>query len=257
VEAPLLVLDLDPGARCVLIESHAGSATQNLQVHARIGENAQLDHFRIACAGAGTQLAHHVHVRVADGARYAQRVLATGAAYHLQRTLLQLEGQAAEASVRGVLLAAGTSLEQQVRSHHAAASTRSDVEMLALGSGSARMVGNAYTSIAAGSDGADARQRLAGIPTSGQPKLVLRPHLEIHHDNVQAAHGATWGALPDDALFHARQRGLDERTAKAMIVEGLARAVFSRDVELPAEFDTALARAVSEHLSPAKERSHG
>jgi Fe-S cluster assembly protein SufD len=129
--------------------------------------------------------------------------------------------------------------------------------MLALGSGSARMVGNAYTSIAAGSDGADARQRLAGIPTSGQPKLVLRPHLEIHHDNVQAAHGATWGALPDDALFHARQRGLDERTAKAMIVEGLARAVFSRDVELPAEFDTALARAVSEHLSPAKERSHG
>jgi Fe-S cluster assembly protein SufD len=222
-----------------------------------MAEGARLDHFRIVRARAAAQLAHHIDVRLAERARYAQRLLATGAAYNLQRTLLDLHGRAAEASARGVLLAAGTVLEQQVRSRHAAASTRSDVEMLALASGAARIVGNAYTAIAAGCDGADVRQRLAGIPTAGQPKLVLRPHLEIHHDNVQAAHGATWGALPGDALFHARQRGLDEAAAKAMILEGLARAVLSRGAELPLDFDAALAAAVSEHLRPAKERSHG
>jgi Fe-S cluster assembly protein SufD len=74
---------------------------------------------------------------------------------------------------------------------------------------------NAHTRIAPGAAQADVRQRLVGIPTGGQPKLVLRPHLEIHHDQVQAAHGATWGALPDEALFYARQRGLDERSAAA------------------------------------------
>jgi len=35
-------------------------------------------------------------------------------------------------------------------------------------------------------------------------------YLEILHDQVQATHGATWGALPEDALFYAQQRGIDE-----------------------------------------------
>jgi Fe-S cluster assembly protein SufD len=256
-EAPLLVLELLPGAHCVLVESHVAHATQNLQVHVRVAGRAQLEHLRIARPGAGAQVTHHVHVRVAEGARYAQRLVATGAAYHLQRTLVDLAGRGAQASVRAVQLAAGTLFEQQVSVRHTAAATRSDVEMLALGSGNARMVGDAFTSIAPGCDGADVRQRLAGIPTSGQPKLVLRPHLEIHHDDVQAVHGATWGALPEDALFHARQRGLDETAAKMMIVEGLARSVLSRDADWPAELEDALAAAVRGHLSSLRESRHG
>jgi Fe-S cluster assembly protein SufD len=256
-EAPLLVIELLPGAHCVLVETHTAQATQNVQVHLHVGARAQLDHLRIVRTGAGAQVAHHVHARLAEGSRYEQRLVATGAAYHLQRTLVDLDGRGGEAGVRAVLLADGVVLEQQVRTRHAAAATRSDFEMLALGSGSARMVGNAFTSIAPGCDGADVRQRLAGIPTSGQPKLVLRPHLEIHHDDVQAAHGATWGALPEDALFHARQRGLGEAAAKMLIVEGLARSVFPGGASLPDEFEAALAGAVRDHLSPSKEPRHG
>jgi Fe-S cluster assembly protein SufD len=257
VEAPALVIELLPGARCVLVESHTGAATQNLQVQVSAGPGAQLDHFRIVRAPRPAQVAHHVHVRLAEDSRYSQRLIATGAAYHLQRTMFDLEGRAADASARGVLLAQGTALEQQVRSRHAAPSTSSVVEMLALGGGSARIVANAFTQIAAGCGGADVRQRLTGIPTSGQPKLVLRPHLEIHHDDVQAAHGATWGALPEEALFLARQRGLGEAAAKAMIVEGLARAVLARDGDLPPDFEMALGEAVHEHLAPAREPLHG
>ena len=56
IEAPLLVLDLEPGARCVLFETHdaggAGASTaghvQNLQVHVMVGERASLRHLRVA-----------------------------------------------------------------------------------------------------------------------------------------------------------------------------------------------------------------
>lgn len=257
VEAPLLVIDLLPGADCVLLESHEpAAATQNLQVHVRCGAGARLRHWRVVRPQAGARVAHCVQARVAEGARYDQRLIASGAAYHLQRTLLDLGGRSAAAGARGVLLAADGALEQQVHARHAAPATHSDVEMLALGSGAARIVANAHTRIAAGCDGADARQRLAGIPTAGQPKLVLRPHLEIHHDDVQAAHGATWGALPEDALFLARQRGLDEACATAMIVEGLARAVLSRG-DPAADLEPALAAAVRDHLARAREDTHG
>lgn len=256
VEAPLLVVELLPGAQCVLIETHSGAATQNLQVHVRAGRGARLDHFRILRAPPRAQVAHHVEVHVEEAARYAQRLLATGATYQLQRTVIDLGGRGAEATTRGVLLARGAGVEQQVRTRHLAPATRSDVETLALGGEGARMVANAFTHIAAGSSGADVRQRLAGIPIGGQPKLVLRPHLEIHHDDVQAAHGATWGALPEEALFLARQRGLGEVAAKALIVEGLARAVIDPGGDMPTELEIELASAIRLHLAP-KEQRHG
>ena len=122
------------------------------------------------------------------------------------------------------------------------------------GQASARIVVNTHNRIDPGADEADVRQRLSGIPTGGQPRLVLRPHLEIHHDRVQAAHGATWGAMPEDALFYAAQRGLGEREARALIIEGMARAALARSLDTPElmallDVDGWLARTVARHLS--------
>ena len=151
-----------------------------------------------------------------------------------------------------------------MRVAHAAARTRSDVAMLALARDKAHMVDNAHTRIAPGAAEAEVRQRLTGIPTGGQPRLVLRPHLEILHDQVQAHHGATWGALPEDALFYARQRGLDERSAHALIVEGLAGALlqqgFADDADLaPLGLEHLLHEMVARHLAQpaAAETDHG
>jgi Fe-S cluster assembly protein SufD len=269
VEAPLLVIELLPDARCVLLEAHesedARPVVQNLQVHVRLGERATLQHRRLAMPAAGASVAHHLHAQLAQDARYEQCLLATGSDYHLQRNVFDLQGPRATASSGGVLLATGAALEQQVLARHAAPHTRSVAEVLALASGTARVVANAHTRIAPGCDEAETRQRLWGIPTSGQPRLVLRPHLEIHHDQVQAAHGATWGCLPEEALFHARQRGLDEAAAKALILEGLAQALLARVIDDPGvpedlRLDAALAAAVARHLAHApvqQESIHG
>ncbi|WP_332814765.1 SufD family Fe-S cluster assembly protein [Ramlibacter sp.] len=268
VEAPLLLIELAPGASCVLMESHAaptaGALVQNLQVHVQLARSARLQHLRHVPAGRSDRIAHHLHARLAEDAQYAQALLATGSDYHLQRNKVVLQGARAAARIDGVLLVAGNTLEQQIISRHAAPQTRSGAEVLALASGAARVIGNALTHMAPGCDEAEARQKLAGIPTAGQPRIVLRPHLEIHHDQVQASHGATWGALPEEALFFARQRGLDEGAAKALILEGLARAALARGVDeagLPEalRLDAALTEAVARHLaaSQAKETAHG
>lgn len=273
VEAPLLVIDLLPGVDCVLVEVHDRSPggsnerqattcqraiVQNLQLHLRLGHNASLRHLRIAAPGPGDHVAHHVHARLERGAVYHQALLASGCGYHLQRSAIALPGAQARARTGGVLFANGAALEQQVAVTHGAGHTASAVEALALGSGNARIVVNAHTRIDPGADEAEARQRLSGIPTGGRPKLVLRPHLEIHHDRVQAAHGATWGALPEDALFYAAQRGLGEREARALIIEGMARASLARCLDTPGLMemlgvDGLLGRTVARHLDRTPE----
>ena len=233
-EAPLLVLDVAPGTHCLLLETHertapdAPSTAQNLQIYIHLGAGAHLQHLRVAAPLAHDRVAHHVHATLAPQARYAQALAATGCAYHLQRSHFALQGTGAHARQAALLLAGAQQIDHQARTDLQAAQAASQVESLALAQGNARAVSNAYTRIAPGADGADVRQRLTGIPLAGHPRLVLRPHLEILHDNVQAAHGATWGALPEAALFYAAQRGLDDARARALITEGMARALLER-----------------------------
>lgn len=269
VDAPLLVIDLQPGVRCVLVEVHEREASscqcalvQNLQVHLRLARGANLQHLRLVTPAAEDQLAHQVHVKLGADAHYHQAMLACGSSYHLQRNVFELQGAGAAAQSAAVLLAADNTLEQQVRTHHIAAQTQSSVETLALAEGAAQVVVNAFTHVAAGADDADLRQRLHGVATGGEPKIVLRPHLEIHHDQVQAAHGATWGALDEDALFYASQRGLPAPLARALMIEGMACAVLSRGLEAGEWMDSLginplLARQVQRHLGNVMEASHG
>ena len=269
VEAPLLVVEVQEGVRCVLLETHEREPgqcghrlAQNLHIHLQVRPRATLQHVRVATPSAGDQIAHIVQARVDQGGHYAQALIASDSAYHLQRTVLELRGSHAHARTAGVLLANGSALEQQIHAAHNAAHTHSAVDALVLASGTAHAVVNAHTVIAPGADEAAVRQRLSGIPMEGRPRLVLRPHLEIHHDNVQASHGATWGALPEDALFYARQRGLDESSARALIIEGMATALLERCFDDPGllatlAHDGLLARAIARHLTPSKESSHG
>lgn len=276
VEAPMLVIEVQDGVHCVLVETHHRESractqpvVQNLHVHIRLGAGATLQHLRSVQPGAADRVAHHLQVQLGPDACYEQGLIATGSRYHLQRLVVEVAGDRAEARSAGLLLTAGADLEQQVRTVHTGACTRSHVEALALASGAARAVVNAHTRIAPGAPEAEVRQRLTGVPTGGQPRLVLRPHLEIHHDQVQAAHGATWGALPEDALFYARQRGLDERSARGLIIEGMASALFAQAFDDPQfieslDFACLLRQAVTQHLSddptaPAtqQEAAHG
>lgn len=265
VEAPLLVLELEPGAHCVLVESHAhetaaGSAAagaaenaaecvQNLQMHIRVGAGARLQHWRLVRPVAGDRFAHHLDIRVAAGAFYGQAMLAGGSAYHLQRAQVLLQGEGADARLTSVLLANDSQLDRQVRMVHAAPRTVSTARALALAGGRALVAADLYAHVRPGAEDADINQHVAGIPVAGSPRLVMRPQLEIEHDAVKAAHGSTWGRLPDDAIFFARQRGLEKSVALALILRGMALAELERGLGEALAESTGATQAVNEGLA--------
>lgn len=59
------------------------------------------------------------------------------------------------------------------------------------------------------------------------------PYIEAKTPDAVLEHEATTSKLSDDQLFYARQRGLDEETAVALLVNGFCREVLQ---ELPMEF---------------------
>lgn len=55
---------------------------------------------------------------------------------------------------------------------------------------------------------------------SQEAQINTKPILEIYADDVRCTHGATVGFLDEDALFYLQSRGIDKKSAQAMLVEG-------------------------------------
>ncbi|MFS0738243.1 Fe-S cluster assembly protein SufB [Sphingomonas sp. 1P06PA] len=59
------------------------------------------------------------------------------------------------------------------------------------------------------------------------------PYIEVRNPSAQIEHEATTSKISDDQLFYAMQRGLDQESAVALIVNGFAKEVLQ---QLPMEF---------------------
>lgn len=228
-EPPTLRLQLDAGAHGVLVEAvPPGDDGADWQLELKLGAGAWLQHLRLRPARSGA--VRQVRAHLGADARYDQALLcaATEGSDH---TEVRLEGDGARAHVGSVLLAAAGRFEHAVHTEQSGRDSQAGIETLVLAAGSARVDADARSVQAPQARGARVRQRLAGIPVAGQPRVRLRPHLEILHDDVQAAHGATWGALPQEAVFFACQRGLDAAQARRLVLAGMAQAVLERTVD--------------------------
>jgi Fe-S cluster assembly protein SufD len=82
--------------------------------------------------------------------------------------------------------------------------------------------------VAEGADHTDARMGHHALILSDRAEVDAKPELEIYADDVSCAHGNTVGALDEDALFYARQRGIPEDEAKALLTEAFIGEVIDR-----------------------------
>jgi Fe-S cluster assembly protein SufD len=71
--------------------------------------------------------------------------------------------------------------------------------------------------IDAGADGSNAALSNKNLLLSDKAQITTQPALEIHADEVKAAHGATVGQLDANALFYLRSRGVPESEATALL----------------------------------------
>jgi Fe-S cluster assembly protein SufD len=74
----------------------------------------------------------------------------------------------------------------------------------------------------------DARQSNKNLLLSKDALVNTNPQLEINADDVKCAHGATIGQLDADALFYLRARGIDEETARTLLIHGFLADVNSQ-----------------------------
>jgi Fe-S cluster assembly protein SufD len=80
----------------------------------------------------------------------------------------------------------------------------------------------------------DAKQTNRNLLLSDQAQIDTKPQLEIYADDVKCTHGATIGQIEENALFYLRSRGIDEVSARRLLLMAFASECLDRMQEGPA-----------------------
>jgi Fe-S cluster assembly protein SufD len=68
----------------------------------------------------------------------------------------------------------------------------------------------------------DAKQTNRNLLLSDDAQMDTKPQLEIYADDVKCTHGATIGQIDQEALFYLRSRGIDETSARKLLLLAFA-----------------------------------
>ena len=66
----------------------------------------------------------------------------------------------------------------------------------------------------------DGYQLSKAVLLNEQAEFNAKPELEIYADDVKCSHGSASGSLDEDSIFYLMSRGLDQKTAKELLING-------------------------------------
>jgi Fe-S cluster assembly protein SufD len=220
------------GVRLTVLESYehtAGGYLAFAQVEFVVARGASLERIVLCDDDAEGVSVSEATVVLAPGGRYAQTLVTSGARRQRLETRLLHPGGHAAVRLDGVYLLDGkrhadltTVVEHTGVDGVTAQLTKGVVRDQARGVFQGRII------VAEGADRTDARMGHHALILSDRAEVDAKPELEIYADDVACAHGNTVGALDDEALFYARQRGIAETEARALLTEAFVGEVVER-----------------------------
>lgn len=227
-----LWVSVGEGASLTLVESYEGVGTgylANATINIRLAKGARVERIVLADDSADGVSVVDASVELAPEAAYGQTVLTHGARRQRIETRVAHPGAGAQLRLDGAYLLGGqrnadltTVVDHQGVDGTTSQLTKGVVRDQSRGVFQGRIV------VAEGADRTDARMGHHALILSDKAEIDARPELLIFADDVQCAHGNTIGALDEDALFYAEQRGMPADVARALLTQAFVGEVIER-----------------------------
>lgn len=223
---------VEPDTTLILLESHEGRAGgyfSDVTLDIAVGEGARVERIVLVDDQAEAIDVVTAEVDLAPGATFNQTILTTGARRQRIETRVNHPGAHANVRLDGVYI-----LENQRHADQTTVVTHGGVDgttsQLTKGvvDDQARGVFQGRIVVQPGADQTDARMGHHALILSDRAEVDAKPELLIFADDVACAHGNTIGALDDEQIFYARQRGIPEAEAKAMLTQAFLGEVVER-----------------------------
>jgi Fe-S cluster assembly protein SufD len=248
---------LEEGAEAEVWEDYGSDddeldALLNAVVELRVGNAA---HLRYVCKqeiSKGSWVFASQRAEVGRDGSLDWTALGFGSARGKVRMETKLAGQGAEARVTGAYVGGGRQhLDYDTTQEHAAPNTTSDLAFRGVLADRSTAVWRGMIRVDPDAQRTDAFQESRNLLLSTKAHADAIPGLEIEANDVRCTHAAAVAQIDRDQLFYLRSRGLDEETAKQLIVEAFLEALVERLAEgkVREEVSGALERRLGEILA--------
>ena len=206
-----------------------GVSFSNTATELVAGDSAVVSHYMIVREADAAYNVSTLRIQQAASSNVATHSLLMSAALVRNNVHPVLAGEGAECLINGLFMANGSQhMDNYMLVEHAAAHCNSRQFYNGILNGQAHGVFHGRIIVHKDAQKTDAKQTNRNLLLSDSAQIDTKPQLEIYADDVKCTHGATIGQVDETALFYLRSRGLDEASAKHLLLLAFANECLDR-----------------------------
>ncbi|QKC99759.1 Fe-S cluster assembly protein SufD [Mesorhizobium sp. NZP2298] len=216
------------GAKAVIVERQAGDGAALVSSVSQLvlGEGAEVTWLIVQeQPETATHLAQF-KAHIGKNAKLTLFVMNAGGKLVRQEVMVRTTGEGADFKLRGInLLAGDTHSDVTMVLDHAVPHTTSTEIIRNVVTGKARGVFQGRINVHQYAQKTNAKMACNTLLLSDDGEFSTKPELEIFADDVVCGHGATVTEIDHDHLFYLMARGVDEKSARGLLVKAFVAEV--------------------------------
>lgn len=192
-------------------------------------DGSRVDHYRLLIENHASYNVGKTRVIQGRDTTFSSMTFEAGSALGRSDFSVLLDGPGGECHLNGLYITTGTQhIDNYLNIDHAKPHATSRLYYKGILDDASRAAFGGMVFVREGAIKTDAHQEDKNLLLSDEAEVDSKPSLEIYADDVICGHGATAGAVTDEALFYMQSRGLDEGTASVLLVKGFASEILER-----------------------------
>ena len=236
---PRSLIVAEPGSQAAIVEDYvslgSGAALSNSVTELAAADDAIVSHYLVERENFDSFNISTLRIEQTRNTDISSHSILLGGGLVRNNVHPVLNGPGAECLINGLFLGAGRQhLDNYMLVEHASPHGSSRQFYNGILDQQARGVFHGRIVVHKDAQKTDAKQTNRNLLLSDDARMDTKPQLEIRADDVKCTHGATIGRIEDEPLFYLRSRGLDEKSARNLLLYAFAAECLDRMKEQPA-----------------------
>ena len=224
---PRNLIVAEEGSQAAIIEDyvslHQGVGFSNAVSELIAGDGATISHYLVERENFKSFNVSTLHLRQARDASVCSHSVLLGGCLARNNVHPVLAGEGAECTINGLYIGSQRQhLDNYMLVEHVSPHCNSRQFYNGILDEQAHGIFHGRIVVQKEAQKTDAKQTNRNLLLSDDARIDTKPQLEIYADDVKCTHGATIGQIDEDALFYLRARGIDEVSARNLLLHGFA-----------------------------------
>ncbi len=206
-----------------------GASFSNTATELIAADNANVSHYMVVREGGAASNFSTLRIQQGRNANVSTHSLLLGGALIRNNVHPVLAGEGSECLINGLFMAHGRQhMDNYMLVEHASPHCNSRQFYNGILAAQSHGVFHGRIIVHKDAQKTDAKQTNRNLLLCDDAQIDTKPQLEIYADDVKCTHGATIGQVDENALFYLRSRGLEEASARHLLLLAFANECLDR-----------------------------